>query len=70
VHGDVQQLVRAINQDAAETVLLEQLGRAFGAPLGTCDEQQRVAALTHPLHFRDPFLDAAAELDGRLTCDI
>ena len=29
VHGDIQQLVGTINQDAAEAVLLQQLGRAF-----------------------------------------
>ena len=67
VHGDVQQLVGAIDEDAAETVLGEQLGGTLGPPFGAGDEQHGVAALAHALDLGDPFLDAAAEFDGGLT---
>ena len=70
VHGDVQQLVGAIDQDAAEAVLGEQLGRALGAPFGAGDEQHGVAALAHALDLGDPFLNAAAKFDGGLTGDV
>ena len=70
VHRDVQQLVGAIDQDAAQVVLREQLGRALGAPFGARDEQHGVAALAHALDFGDPLLDPSAEFDGRLAGDV
>ena len=70
VHRDVEQLVGAIDEDAAKAVFGQQLGRALRPPFGAGDEQHGVAALAHALDLGDPFLDAAAELDGGLTSDV
>ena len=66
----VQQLVCAIDQHAAESVFSEQLRRAFGAPFGAGNKQDRVAALAHPFDFGDPLLDTAAKFHGRLARDV
>ena len=70
VHRDVEQLVGPIDEHAAKPVLGQQLGRALRSPFGARDEQHGVAALAHALDLGNPFLDAAAELDGRLARDI
>ena len=67
---DVQQLVGTIDQHTAKAVLFEHLGGSLGAPFRTGDKQNRVAALAHALQFGDPFLDAAAEFNGRLAWNV
>ena len=68
--GDVQQLVGAVHQHAAQVVFGEQLDRALGAAFGAGDEQHGVAALAHAAHFGDPFLNAAAKFHRRLARDV
>ncbi len=70
VHGDVQQLVGTIDQDPAKTVFAEHLGRSLCASFGAGDKQHRVAALAHALELGNPFLNAAAKFDRRLTSDV
>ena len=69
-HRDVQELVGAVDQHAPQAVLRKQLGRSLGAPFGAGDEEHGVAALAHPLDLGDPFLNAPAEFNGRLTGDV
>ena len=70
VDRNVQQLVGTIDQHTAKAVLFEHLGGALGPPFRTGDKQYRVAALAHALQFGDPFLDAAAEFNGRLAWNV
>ncbi len=70
VDGDVQQLVRSVDQHTAQAVFGKQLCRALGAPLCARDEQHGVPALAHAPDFGDPLLNAAAEFDRRLTGDV
>ena len=67
---DVQQLVGAVEHDAAQIVFGQQLHGALGAPFGAGDKQHRVVALANAPHFGDPFLDAPAKFHGRLAGDI
>ncbi len=66
----VEQFVGAIQQHAAQVVLREQLHRPLRTPFGGRHEKDAVTALAGTTHLRDPFLNAAAKLHGRLTRNV
>ena len=70
VRRDVQELIGAVDQDAAQAVLGEQFRGSFGPSFGSRHKEHGIPALAHALDLGDPFLDAPAELDRRLTRDM
>src|SRR4029078_5119292 len=66
----IEQLVRAIHEDAAKVVFRQELDGPLCPSFGGSHEQDRVASFPCAPNLCDPFLDLAPKLHGRLAGDV